>query len=105
MKKKTIILLSLAIITVIAVLPVSAHFVEAHFDHHAHVYEGNPITPKKVDAYTTWRGEIHYTVAELQDVNGNVKSTSGRQYGNSKTSAYTEYYGLTPTFARSYYGQ
>ena len=32
-------------------------------------------------------------------------STSGRQYGDTKTNAYTEYYGLTPTFARSYYGQ
>lgn len=94
-KKNILSIISVATIITLAVLPVSAHFVEADFNHHAHVYEGSPITPKKVDAYTTWKYEWHYTVAELQDRDGNVMSTSGRQYGDTKTNAYTEYYGLT----------
>lgn len=63
----------------LSVSSVGAHFVEADFDHHAHVTEGSPISPKKVDAYTTWRHQWHYTVAELQDRHGNVMSSSGRQ--------------------------
>ena len=48
MKKKILSILSVATIITLAVLPVSAHFVEADFNHHAHVYEGSPITPKKL---------------------------------------------------------
>lgn len=105
MKKNIISAIMLAAFLSLSVSSVGAHFVEADFDHHAHVTEGSPISPKKVDAYTTWRHQWHYTVAELQDRHGNVMSSSGRQYGDSKTTAHTEYYGLTPTFARSYYGK
>ena len=105
MFKKVVSSFLIMVMITFSVAPVSAHFVEADFNHHAHVYEGNPFSPKKVDAYTTWKYEWHYTVAQLEDRHGSVMATSGRQYGDTKTNAYTEYYGLTPTFARSFYGR
>lgn len=102
--KKLFISLFITAIAVTSVSSVSAHFVDGKFDHHAHVSEGNPFKSKEVEGFTTYPEKYHYTTAELQNRDGDVMATSQRIWGQEKTSAYTSYYGLTQTFARTYYG-
>ena len=102
---KKYIIFCLALMCLFSATTIKAHFIDGNFNHHAHVSEGNPLKAKSVEGFTTWPKTYHYTVAELQDRNGNVMSTSQRIWGTEKTSAYTSYYGLTTTFARTFYGK
>ena len=63
--KKFIKILMISTILPISLVGVSANHVEGVFDHHAHVAQGNPWSPKKVTVHTTYQGTYHYLNLQL----------------------------------------
>lgn len=57
---------------------------------------------------TIWKDTYHYTTARMENTKGDVRTTSGRQWGTGYTEATSPYY--TPkifenTEARTYWGK
>lgn len=57
--------------------------------------------------YTVWKDVYHYTTARMEDNKGNVRTTSGRQWGTGGTTAQSPWYApgiFENTEARTYWG-
>ncbi|WP_167669317.1 hypothetical protein [Paenibacillus barengoltzii] len=57
--------------------------------------------------YTIWKDTYHYTTARMEDNKGNVRTTSGRQWGTGYTEAQSPWYApgiFENTEARTYWG-